>query len=316
MQNSQTIAPSRLSNVPRQVYLVLLVGLVAASMAAIFIRFAQAEGVPSLAIAAGRLTIAVLVLTPFVLARHWSAIRALSRRDLLLIFVSGFFLAIHFAAWVTSLEFSSVMISVVLVSSGPIWVALLEVMFLKTRLGWLIVAGIAIAVLGGIIIGFPSGDQSLSLDNASVTGGLLALLGAMTVSVYVVIGRNVRARLASLPYIWLVYGVAALLLLLVLFVTRTPITGYSTEGYLWVVIMALVPQLIGHSSFNYALGYLPATFVSVAAQVEPIGSAVAAYFLFNEVPTSIQFAGSLVLVVGVLVVIWGQARTSSSAAKA
>ncbi len=297
------------TGIPSQVWLVLLAGIAAVSFASIFIRFAQQENVPSIVIAAGRLVVASLVLLPVIMARHRSDVARLTRREWLLVFVSGFFLAIHFATWVTSLEYTAVLISVVLVTSGPIWVALLEAIFLKARIGRWVVIGIAIAVLGGIVIGIPGGEGA-TFDSGALIGGGLALVGAITVSVYVVIGRELRPRVAVLPYIWLVYSIAALLLLIVIFVTRTPVTGYSGEGYLWILIMGLVPQLIGHSSFNYALGYLPATLVSIATQVEPIGSAIAAFLLFSEVPTWAQLAGSLVLLCGVAVAIWGQGRAN------
>lgn len=298
-------APTR---VPPQVWLVLMAGIAAVSFASIFIRFAQNADVPSLVIAAGRLTIAALILTPVTWLRHRDEIRRLTRRDWLLIGVSGLFLAIHFATWVTSLEFTAVLISVVLVTSGPIWVAILEAIFLRSRIGMWVIVGIVIAIIGGAIIGIPTDGAHLTLDNDTLIGGGLALLGAITVSVYVVIGRTLRPRVSILPYIWLVYGVAAIVLLLAVVATGTPITASDPSGYLWIIVMALVPQLIGHSSFNYALGYLPATVVSIATQVEPIGSAIAAFVLFSEVPTAAQLVGSAVLVVGVAIAVLGQGR--------
>jgi drug/metabolite transporter (DMT)-like permease len=292
---------------------VLLAGVVAASCAAIFIRYAQAEGIPSLAIAAGRLIVASLLLVPLAFTRHWHDIQRISRRDWLLIIVAGIFLAIHFASWVSSLEYAAVLISVVLVTTGPIWVALLEAVFLRARIGIIVVVGILIAVVGGIIIGVPSGGEGVTFDTQTLIGGGLALIGAIMVSVYVVIGRIVRGRVAVLPYIALVYAVAALVLIAALVVTQTPVTGYSAAGYGWIIIMGLVPQLIGHSAFNYALGYLPATVVSISTQVESIGSAIVAFLLFNEIPTEIQIIGSLVLAVGVTIAIIGQGRSTALA---
>jgi drug/metabolite transporter (DMT)-like permease len=305
-----TAEPAR---APLQVWLVLLAGVVAASCAAIFIRYAQAEGIPSLAIAAGRLIVASLLLVPLAFTRHWHDIQRISRRDWLLIIVAGIFLAIHFASWVSSLEYAAVLISVVLVTTGPIWVALLEAVFLRARIGIIVVVGILIAVVGGIIIGVPSGGEGVTFDTQTLIGGGLALIGAIMVSVYVVIGRIVRGRVAVLPYIALVYAVAALVLIAALVVTQTPVTGYSAAGYGWIVIMGLVPQLIGHSAFNYALGYLPATVVSISTQVESIGSAIVAFLLFNEIPTEIQIIGSLVLAVGVTIAIIGQGRSTALA---
>ena len=134
---------------PGRVYLVLLAGLMAVSLGAIFARLAQDAGLPSLLIAAGRLTISALLLTPFVLIRHRAPLRELGRRDLTLAAGAGLFLALHFATWIASLEYTSVLISVVLVSTGPLWVALLEVVFLHARLNRLIVVGLGVAFAGG-----------------------------------------------------------------------------------------------------------------------------------------------------------------------
>ncbi|MCC6612686.1 MAG: DMT family transporter [Anaerolineae bacterium] len=309
MTSSAPPVPSS-DRVPTQVYLVLLAGIIAVSFASIFIRYAQAEGVPSLVIAVGRLSVAALVVTPVVLSRHRAEIAGLGRREWLLIGISGLFLAIHFAAWVESLNLTQVLISVVIVSTGPIWVALLEATFLRARLSTGVIVGIIVAVVGGVIIGVPASGGMVDFSNSqTLNGAFLALIGAVAVSVYVVIGRTLRPRMSIMPYIWLVYSVAALILLAVILVTRTSITGYSTTGYLWIVIMGLVPQLIGHSSFNYALAFLPATLVSIAAQVEPIGSALAAYVLFDEVPTELQIVGSAVLVVGVTIAVLGRGKS-------
>jgi drug/metabolite transporter (DMT)-like permease len=293
--------------VPVSVYLLLAAGIAAVSLAAIFIRYAQLEGLPSFLIAAGRLTVSAALLTPFVLARHWRLIRALTPRDLLLALGAGFFLAVHFATWILSLEYTTVLISVVFVTTNVLWVAVLEVLFLRVRLAPLIVIGLFVAFAGGVIIGIADpGDASVG--SRPVEGALLALAGAIAMAAYLVIGRRLRAKLLLLPYIWLVYGVAALFLLALLVITRTPVTGYSAAGYLWVVIVALAPQLIGHTSFNYALRYLPATLVGIITQGEPIGAAIAAFILFGQLPLPAQIVGSLLIIAGVILASLGQSR--------
>ncbi len=112
------------SQTPARVYVVLAIGVLAASMAAIFIRFAQNEGLPSLLIAAGRLTLSALLLTPFALRKHLPEIKALSGIDLLMAGASGLLLALHFATWIASLEYTTVLVSVVFVATSPLWVAL------------------------------------------------------------------------------------------------------------------------------------------------------------------------------------------------
>lgn len=294
--------------VPARAWLVILIGVLATSFAAIFIRFAHSEGIPSLAIAAGRLTLAALALTPFALRQHIPALRALTRGELLLAAISGVLLAVHFASWIASLEYTSVLVSVVLVCTSPLWVALLERLAFQVRLHPPVLAGLVIAIAGGVLIG-AGGSDSAAPGRAPVLGGLLALAGAVAMACYLVIGRKLRAKLPLLPYVWLVYGCAALALLAAVALTQTPLAGYSSQGYLWIVLLALVPQLIGHSSLNYALRYLSATYVSIATQMEPIGSAIAAFLFFGEQPAALQIVGSAAILAGVIIA--GYARKPS-----
>lgn len=289
---------------PPRVYVILFIGVVAASLAAIFIRFAHADGMPSTVIAAGRLTLSGIILTPIVLRRHRADLARLSRRDLLLAVASGLLLAIHFATWIASLEYTTVLISVVLVGTSPLWSALFEVVFLRVRLHRFVVVGLLIAFAGGIVIGFAgSGDAASS--EGTLIGGVLSLVGAATFAIYLVIGRSLRTKLPLMPYIWLVYSISALFLLVLMVGSGAPITGYTPNAYFMVVLLAVVPQLIGHSSFNYAVRYLSATFVGIATQLEPIGSALAAYLIFSEIPLPLQIWGSLAILGGVILASFG-----------
>jgi drug/metabolite transporter (DMT)-like permease len=296
------------TKVPVQAYGVLAMGILAVSLGSIFIRLAQAENVPSLFIAAARLSIASLILTPFVLRRYLPHIRQLSRSDLLLAGVSGLFLAIHFAAWVSSLEYTSVLISVVLVNTNPLWAGILEVLFLKVSLSRNVKLGLAIAFVGGILIAIPATGE-ITLGQNPLLGALLSIVGAITVSVYFVIGRKLRAQLPLLPYIWLVYSCASVLSLVVVLFSGISVTGYSGDAYLWLVMMALIPQLVGHSSLNYALGYLPATIVTLCIQMEPLLSGFFALVLFSERPGMPQVVGSLIILLGIIL---ASLRTSKS----
>lgn len=293
---------------PVRAYSAVVIGILAVSLAAIFIRLAHLEGVPSLFIAAGRLTMAGLILTPLAWRSHADAIRRLARLELLLAGLSGFFLALHFATWILSLEYTSVLVGVVLVSTGPLWIALLETIFLRTRPGTIVVLGLCLAILGGILIGI-TGVEDSKPGQRPLLGGTLAVSGAVAFAIYIVIGRKLRAQLALLPYIWLVYSFAAAILLVAVFVTGTPIAGYSTPGYLWVIALALVPQLIGHSSFNYAVRHLSATFIGIVGQLEPVASAFIAYLRFQEIPHPLHVVGSAVVLIGVTLAGLAQARS-------
>lgn len=305
---------------PLRAYAVILVAVVATSSAAILIRLALDEDMPPLLIACARLLIATAVLTPIALKRHQEHIARLSRSDLTLIALSGLCLAVHFTAWVTSLQHTTVLVSVVIVSTGPIWVAILEVIFLHIRLSRLVVLGLLVALGGGLIIGFPlnvAADAAQAAEdlNATLTGALLALLGALTVSVYLLIGRKLRAKLPVIPYVWLVYGIASLCALAAIGVTATPVGGFRGQGYLVLLAMGLAPQLIGHSSLNYLLEYFPAAMVSMFSQLEPIGSAILALLLFSELPPGQQIAGSGIIIIGVILASRGEIRAAASGAR-
>ena len=248
---------------PFHAYVVILIAIVATSSAAILIRLALDEDMPPLLIACARLLIATLALTPIVLRRYRDTFAGLASNELKLITLAGLCLAIHFSAWVASLQYTTVLVSVVIVSTGPIWVAILEVIFLHIRVSRLVVLGLLVALFGGVIIGFPlqgafGAAQSTESLNATITGALLALIGALTVSVYMLIGRKLRTKLHVIPYVWLVYGVASVGTLLAIGLTSTPVSGFRPQGYLVLLAMGLVPQLLGHSSLNYLLEYFPA----------------------------------------------------------
>jgi drug/metabolite transporter (DMT)-like permease len=295
--------PMQSNNPQRMTYIVLGVGLLAVSFAAILIRFAQLEGVPSLYIAAFRLGGAALLVAPLTLRRHSRDLRAISRHDWLLLSISGVFLAAHFAFWTLSLEYTSVLISVTLVTTTPIWTALLEGIFLRQFPRGIILIGLIITVGGGLLLGIPSGSTgtTLSMGSAPLLGGTLATLGAIAIAIYLTIGRKLRAGLALLPYIWIVYGIGALVLFPVLLTQNIPLTGYSINGYLWLLALAVIPQLIGHSSLNYAVKYVSATYITILTKLEPIISATVAFFIFAEIPGIWEVIGSVVILIGVIV---------------
>ena len=275
-------------------YLGLLIGVIAVSFASIFIRLAEA---PSLVIAAYRLTIASLILTPSALRRSRGELGSMEGKDILLALAAGLFLGLHFASWITSLEHTSVASSVVFVSTHPLFVGLASHFLLRERLSRPMWAGIALSVLGGMVIGF--GD--MALGPGELRGDLLAIIGAVMMAAYLLIGRRLRAKLSLLSYIVLVYWTAAAMLVALCLATGQSFTGYSSQTYLMFVLLALVPQIIGHSSFNWALKYLSASFVAVSVLGEPVGATVLAYLILGEVPTIFKAIGGALILVGIYI---------------
>ena len=288
--------------------LALLFAILAVSTASIFIKFAQ-EDAPSLVIAALRLTLASLVLAPIALTRHRAELRGLTRTDLMLGLLSGLFLSIHFATWITSLEYTTIASSVVLVSTGPLWVALLAPVFLREPLTRPVLIGMTLALVGGIVIGMsdscawnngiscPSLDQVL--HGRALLGNFLALTGALMVAGYLMIGRKLRIKISLVPYVFLVYSTAAICLLAFMLIAGESPFGYTPITYLWILLLALIPQLIGHSTYNWALAHLPAAFVAITTLGEPIGSAILAYFILQETPTAAVLTGGALILIGI-----------------
>ena len=280
-------------------YIALFVGVLSVSTAAIFIRLAQGEGAASLVIAAGRLVVASVVLTPIVFTRHRTDLKHLTRKQIGLALLGGVILALHFAAWITSLEYTSVTVSVVLVTTNALWVAVLSAPLLGESVRGATWVGIAMAFGGGFLVAVSGESGDPPTRAAPLLGSGLATLGAIMAALYFIVGRRLRSKVSVITYIWLVYTAAAMTLMIVLALLREPITGYSTLAYVWIIAMGLIPQLIGHSSFNYALGHLSAAFVSLAVLGEPIGSTILAIVFLNELPGLLAVIGSTIILSGI-----------------
>ena len=289
----------------------IVIAILAVSTASIFIRFAQNDGVPSLVIAALRLTFATLMLAPVALTQHRDEIRRFTRSEILLGAGSGIFLAVHFATWISSLEYTSVASSVVFVSTGPLWVALLSPILLKEHLARTAILGLALSIVGGAIIGLSDAcvwDGGLScptlqdvLQGRAAWGNFLALAGAWSVTGYLIIGRKLRTTggMSLVPYIFLVYGMAAILLIAIMLASGNSPFGFAPQTYGWIFLLAAIPQLIGHSTYNWALKYLPAALVAVTTLGEPIGSAILAFIILEETPTVATILGGVFILTGI-----------------
>jgi drug/metabolite transporter (DMT)-like permease len=301
--------------------LVIIFGILAVSTGSIFVRFAQVYA-PSIVIAAYRLGLATLFLAPVALIRHRTGLRGIQGQDRRLAVGSGIFLALHFATWISSLEFTTVVSSVVLVSTAPLWVALLSPITIKEPLTKPILIGMGLAFLGVIVVGVsdvcsiqdgrlicPSFNDFVRGE--AFIGDLLALTGAWMAAGYLLIGRRLRVDISLVPYIFVVYGIAAIVLTILMFTSGQSAFGYPPQTYIWLILLALVPQIMGHSSFNWALGYLSAAFVSITLLGEPIGSAVLAYILLDEIPTMLKIFGAILILAGIYIA--SRSETKSSA---
>jgi len=279
--------------VTRAQWVALTVGVLAVGWAAPLIRLAEA---PAIVIAALRLAIAAPVTLGAALALRRDELGSISRREAALLLVAGIVLALHFAAWVAALQRTSVVAGVVLVTTQPLFVGLAAWPLLGERPSRQLVLAIAVAGLGALLL--TSDDLG---DRGSLEGDLLALLGAVFAAAYLLAGRRLRAARSTLVYVALVYAVAALVLLTMLVASGEPIGGHPRKAYICILLLALVPQLIGHTAFNWALGSLTAGIVALAILGEPVVATLIAAVLLDETPSAVQLLGGAVVLAGVYI---------------
>lgn len=290
-----------------QVGVVLAVGILAVSTAAILVRLTNQEALAvnsttqagfSLMIAASRMGLAAIVLLPN-WRRFWrQPFNAIAFRSAAL---AGVTLAIHFATWITSLSYTSIAASTALVTTNPVWVSLLSWVWLGERTSRQTWVGVAVALAGGMLIGW-GGDASPSGSNPLLGNGL-ALAGAWAASVYFLLGRDAqRHGFCIAQYVTIAYTVAAIVLLPLPLLVGTPYTGYSPQTYLYLLLMALLPQLVGHTSLNWSVRWLSPTLVSLVILFEPVLSSLLGYLIFKELPTAMVIGGAIVLLAGVAIV--------------
>jgi len=277
-----------------QAIFVLGIGLIAISFASIFIKLCDA---PSLVIAAYRLTIASAFYIGFTRIRYGQILSVYSKPQLKIVLLSGIFLTIHFATWITSLKLTSVASSVVLVQSAPIFVAIGSFIFLREKPSKLTLLGILIALIGSIIIS----AIDFSLDKNSFIGNMLAVAGAIGAAGYLLAGRKLRSSIDTFRYVTVVYSVTAIWLLLIVLVSGNSFVGYTSKTYLLLFAIAMIPQVIGHTTINWALKYFSATAMAVIILGEPIGASILALIILGENLSILKIVGGVIILMGVLI---------------
>src|SRR5215210_5751295 len=298
--------------------LVLFVGVLAASTAALFIRLAYAaEGSGSvglgLLLAAVRLSVASLALSPI-----WWGLRKAGPHQAGAIgyaVLAGIFLGVHLALWIISLAYTSIAASATIVTTNPIWVALILWLWRGETPSRLTAAGIMVAISGGALIAV--GDAGgASAGTKPLLGDLMALGGALTVSLYLILGREAQHRgLGIGQYVATAYVVGALTLLPAPLLLGSGYAGWPAEAYLYGVLLALIPQLVGHTSFNWAVRWVSPTLVALVILAEPVGGSVMGYLVFGEAPGYLVIAGAAVLLIGVAGAVWGKGARSGTVRK-
>lgn len=282
--------------------LVLLLALIGISFAGPLVRLSHAH---PLAIAIWRLGFSlVIVAIALVAGGTWRQWRRLDRGGTGIALVAGAMLALHFWSWNASIGLTTVAASVVLVNVQPVLVALLSVVWLHeppTSRQWV---GIAIAMLGALVVASPDVLAAHSAATGrALLGDLLALVGAATASVYFIAGRRLRATLDLWPYVAVVYGTAFVVLIALAAAVHAPVLGQPPRELVIFAGLAIGPMLLGHTGLNWALKYLPAYVVNLTLLGEPVGATALAAVLpgIREVPGALTFAGGALILVGIYV---------------
>ena len=276
----------------------LVVAILAVSTSAILVRWSGAA--PSVA-AFYRVLFTVALLAPLAFSRHGEDLRSLEPTDALAAGVTGVALAVHFAAWFQSIEWTSVAASVTLVQSQTIFVAIGAAIYLNERLTVPKVLGILVAFVGAAVMSLGEFLTGALVGPRPLAGNGLAILGAVMMAAYVLAGRSLRERVALIPYVTVVYSVCALVLGGFVVVQGHPLGGYQPVEWVLFLAMAVGPGVFGHTVINWALEHVESSVVSVSLLGEPVGSTILALVLLTEVPGVWTVAGGGIVLGGIYV---------------
>ena len=276
-----------------KVYLFLAVGLLAASQSGNIIRLGDAHPV---AIAAWRLLIAAALLLPLCRGRI-RELKNLKKPDQILLLLAGIFLATHFFTWIAAVQMTTVANAAVFFSINPVLAALGGLIFFREKVSWRLWAAIGLGITGVLTIGL----DDFSISQEHFTGDLWAVVCAVLFCGYFLIGKRLRRTMDTDVYAASVYAVAALVGFVCLLLLNLPVVDYDGQTWLCFALMALVPTMIGHTSYNYALKYIPVGWIAVATLTEPVFAGIVAFFAWGEGITWLVTLGYLLICLSVAV---------------
>ena len=270
----------------------MAIATLAVSWAVIFIRLADADPIST---ALYRMSFAVLFLLPIAGRGIAKSLRGLSRLDGYLIITSGIVLGIHFAAWITSLKFTTIANSVIIVTTQPFFVAIAEAIVWKTKISKGAVWGMSIAFVGMILIT----GIGFGVDADNLYGEFLAFIGAICAGAYLMIGRKVRQNMGNFHYILPVYFIASVTLLVFALTLNSPLTGFAPKTWLFFALLGLVPTVVGHSLYNFLLKDINAHLIGLTILGEPLGAIILAAMIFAEYPSLEAVIGGALILIGI-----------------
>jgi drug/metabolite transporter (DMT)-like permease len=270
-------------------YLAVFIGVIAVSTSAILVKVSSA---PSGVIAFYRLFFSVLLMLPVFLLKYVSELKLITKRDWIFSVVAGVFLAFHFILWFESLDYTSVASSTVLVTLQPLFAFVGSYLFFKEKFSRKAILSGIIAIVGSMVISW--GDFKIS--GSALFGDFLALVACALITAYLMFGQTVRKRLSLITYTFVVYGISTITLFLYVLTKHEPLIPYPTRDWVYFVLLAIVPNLLGHTLFNWALKWVSTSVISMAILFEPVGATILAYFLLSEDIFWFQICGGVVVI--------------------
>lgn len=272
-----------------KIYIVLAIGVFIISFSGIIIKVITA---PALIIAFYRVFLTSIFLTPLFLTKYRDSLKFFFDIRPALV---GFLLALHFYAWISAVQLTNVANAVIFIAIQPLFTLLLEYLFAREDVRKGAITGVVLALIGSIIISFS--DFYIILTR--FYGDMLAILAAFLAACYLFLGRSFRKEIKYIPYIYILYTYCAFFLFIFVLISGHSFTGYSNINYLYILLLALGPTLIGHSVLNLSIRYVPATIVSLAILGEPIITTVLALIILGESLTKATIVGGILILYGI-----------------
>lgn len=278
---------------PIHPYIPIIIGVISVALSAIFVKLATADaGV----IAFYRMLFSVLLMLPIFLLKYRKELLKLGKKDWVFSTIAGVFLAFHFILWFESLNYTSVASSTVLVTLQPIFAFVGTYFFFKEKLSFKTILSALVAIAGSVIISW--GDFKLS--GTAFYGDMLALIACALITTYLLFGQDVRKRLSLITYTFVVYTISTITLFFYVLIKGESFGPYPESDWFWFIMLALIPNLLGHTLFNWALKWVSTNVISIAILFEPVGAAILAFYVFQETLTTTQIIGGLIVIAGIL----------------
>ncbi|MDN7243628.1 DMT family transporter [Planococcus sp. N028] len=274
-------------------YIPIIIGVLSVALSAIFVKLTTAD---SGVTAFYRMLFSILIMSPLFFWKYTHEIKKLSKRDWFFTAVAGIFLAFHFILWFESLNYTSVASSTVLVTMQPLFAFAGTYFFFKEKISLKALVSGAIAISGSVLIGY--GDFKVS--GAALFGDLLALIACAFITIYLLFGQDVRKRLSLVTYTFIVYSASTITLFFYIIAKGESFGPYPASEWMWFLLLAIIPNLLGHTLFNWALKWVSTNVISIAILFEPVGAAILAYFILGEFLSLSQIAGGTIVILGIL----------------